>query len=182
MTAQLHRERQLAEFFSANAHRLHRAIETRAHGICDATIEDACQTAWTILVRREDTTLDQRGLSWLISVALHQAFRLARDEWTEAPAGGFLPLTRASQPGELPEPATDGPDVEDQIAARVQLAERREDLRRLKPQDRLALYLKGLGYSYAEIMTLTGATYTAVNRRISEGRAALRRIARERES
>ena len=41
-------------------------------------------------------------------------------------------------------------------------------------REREALYLKGLGYSYTEIMRLTGASYTAVNRRITEGRAALR--------
>jgi DNA invertase Pin-like site-specific DNA recombinase len=50
--------------------------------------------------------------------------------------------------------------------------------RHLKPREREALYLKGLGYSYNEIARLTGATYTAVNRRITEGRAALRRQVR----
>jgi DNA-directed RNA polymerase specialized sigma24 family protein len=48
-------------------------------------------------------------------------------------------------------------------------------MRALKPSEREALYLKGLGYSYREIMQLTGASYTAVNRRLAEGRAALRR-------
>jgi hypothetical protein len=48
-------------------------------------------------------------------------------------------------------------------------------MRALKPSERQALYLKGLGYTYREIMRLTGSTYTAVNRRITEGRAALRR-------
>jgi len=48
-------------------------------------------------------------------------------------------------------------------------------MRALKPREREALYLKGLGYSYREIMRLTGSTYTAVNRCITEGRAALRR-------
>ena len=38
-----------------------------------------------------------------------------------------------------------------------------------------SLYLKGIGYSYREIAQLTNSTYTAVNRRITEGRAALRR-------
>jgi len=36
-------------------------------------------------------------------------------------------------------------------------------MRALKPSERKALYLKGLGYSYREMMRLTGATYTAVN-------------------
>ena len=50
----------------------------------------------------------------------------------------------------------------------------------LKPREREALYLFGLGYSYHEIAQITNATYTAVNRRITEGRAALRRRSVER--
>lgn len=44
----------------------------------------------------------------------------------------------------------------------------------LKPVERQALALKALGYAYTEIGELTEATYTAVNRRLTEGRAALR--------
>jgi DNA-directed RNA polymerase specialized sigma24 family protein len=55
------------------------------------------------------------------------------------------------------------------------------DLRALKATQQRALCLRGLGYSYREICQLTAATYTAVNRRITEGRAALRRLARERD-
>jgi RNA polymerase sigma-70 factor, ECF subfamily len=44
----------------------------------------------------------------------------------------------------------------------------------VKPREREALYLKALGYSYQEIARLTDSTYTAVDRRITEGRAVLR--------
>jgi DNA-directed RNA polymerase specialized sigma24 family protein len=179
VTATHARSEQIATFYAQHAARLRRIVAGAVRTNTD-TIEDACQTAWTILIRRDDVTLDDRGAAWLTKVAIHEAFRLAGGERTEAPAGGFLPLTRASESGELPEPERPGLDVENQVAARIQLAERREDLRQLKPQDRLALYLKGMAYSYAEIMTMTDATYTAVNRRITEGRAELRRRARER--
>ena len=48
-------------------------------------------------------------------------------------------------------------------------------------RDRLAeaLYLKALGYSCHEIGRLTGSSYSAVNRRITEGRRALRRASRD---
>jgi DNA-directed RNA polymerase specialized sigma24 family protein len=72
-------------------------------------------------------------------------------------------------------------DVADQVAARIQHAQHLEDLATNKPNDRRALYLKGLGYRYREIMQITGASYTAVNRRISEGRLALRRLEHARE-
>ncbi len=47
-------------------------------------------------------------------------------------------------------------------------------LARLKPAERRALILFGQGYSYAEIIQITGWTYTKVNRALSEGRARLR--------
>jgi RNA polymerase sigma factor (sigma-70 family) len=50
----------------------------------------------------------------------------------------------------------------------------RERLQQLKPNQRKALGLFALGYSYREIAELTGWTYTKVNRSITEGRAALR--------
>jgi DNA-directed RNA polymerase specialized sigma24 family protein len=45
---------------------------------------------------------------------------------------------------------------------------------RLKPDERTALLLFGLGYSYAEIAETQGWTRTEVNRCIAEGRASLR--------
>jgi len=44
----------------------------------------------------------------------------------------------------------------------------------LKPDERRALLLLALGYSYKEIATRNGWTFTKVNRCIAEGRAALR--------
>jgi DNA-directed RNA polymerase specialized sigma24 family protein len=62
--------------------------------------------------------------------------------------------------------------LDDRVIARL---DRSDAIRALKPKEREALYLFGLGYSYDEIAQLTQATYTAVNRRITEGRAALRK-------
>jgi DNA-directed RNA polymerase specialized sigma24 family protein len=96
----------------------------------------------------------------------------------EVPAGAIRP----GMPGgrELPELAADEPAADEQALARIEHAERVADLRTLKPRERRALYLKALGYSYNEICDLTAASYTAVNRRLSEGRARLRALDRER--
>lgn len=51
----------------------------------------------------------------------------------------------------------------------------------LKPDERAALLLLGLGYSYSEIGELRGWTRTKINRCLAEGRAALRRLAAESE-
>ena len=57
------------------------------------------------------------------------------------------------------------------------VAEAARALAALKPQERRAIVLQAQGYSYAEICTLCGWTYTKVNRCLAEGRAQLRSIA-----
>jgi DNA-directed RNA polymerase specialized sigma24 family protein len=73
------------------------------------------------------------------------------------------------------EPPADIRSVDEVALARIEHEERIAALRLIKSRDRHALFLKGMGYSYREIMDITDATYTAVNRRITEGRAALMR-------
>jgi len=169
------RDHQISAFFAANADRLLRAVAQRVNAP-HSLIEDACATAWTILLRRPDVDLDSGAFSWLVTVAQREAWRLSRHRQQEHPAGAFLSPTREDNPdGELPEPSADTRDVDDQVIARIELHHRVTAMQALKPREREALCLKGLGYSYQEIMQITDATYTAVNRRITEGRAALRR-------
>ena len=68
---------------------------------------------------------------------------------------------------------TAGPDV---MERRDALVDARATLARLKPAERQALGLQACGYDYREIAAITGATRTAVNRRITEGRARARRL------
>jgi DNA-directed RNA polymerase specialized sigma24 family protein len=182
-TTSSERRDQVGAFFAAHATRLHDTVARRVRA-SEPVIEDACQIAWTILVRRPDVTLDERGLSWLATVAIHEAWRLASIA-NEIPVGSF----QAGTPGEnneLPEPAhPDDRSAEQRALARIEHRERVDALMTLKPREREALYLLGLGCSYKEIQALTGgASYTAVDRRIKEGRAALRqggRTPRDRE-
>jgi DNA-directed RNA polymerase specialized sigma24 family protein len=153
------RDDQIGAFFATHAERLQRAVRSSVQRVAGEIIEDACQVAWTKLLRRPDITLDSRGFGWLTTVAVHEAWRqgsLAH----ERPAGAFTTP---------PDPGTD-----DKALDRIEHQERLQAMHVLKPREREALYLKGLGYSYQEIMTITNASYTAVNRRITEGRAALR--------
>ena len=93
----------------------------------------------------------------------------------ETPSGS-LHTSTPDDDSELPEPARPRtPAAPKQLAlARIEHDERVEALKALKPREREALYLHGLGHSYHEIAKLTDSTYTAVNRRITEGHAALR--------
>jgi DNA-directed RNA polymerase specialized sigma24 family protein len=169
------RDEQIAAFYRAHAERLQRAVRRRVHRVGEEVIEDACHTAWATLLRRPDIPLDAHGLGWLSTVAVHEAWRLASIA-REQPAGTLTtPADPSAGQGELPEPCdTDRRSTDEHALDRIEHHARLQTIRALKPREREALYLKGLGYSYTEIMRLTGATYTAVNRRITEGRAALR--------
>jgi RNA polymerase sigma factor (sigma-70 family) len=61
-----------------------------------------------------------------------------------------------------------------------EVAEESELLRRglaaLKPDQRRALALLALGYSYHEIAAICGCSWSKVNRRLTEGRARLREL------
>ncbi|MGH2714670.1 MAG: RNA polymerase sigma factor [Thermoleophilaceae bacterium] len=175
MTSTTARAQEIAAFYARYASRLQRIVSTKVNAPTQ-TIEDACQNAWATLLRREDVTLDERGAAWLTTVAIHEGWRLMRRG--EVPAGAMR--SGMPQVGELPEPAADEPAADAQALARIEHAERVADLRTLKESERRALYLKALGYSYNEICDLTAASYTAVNRRLSEGRARLRMLERER--
>ena len=144
-------------------------------------IEDACQNAWTIMLRSRPRRAT--WFAWLKVVAIRQAWEQCARLRNEKPAGAFIsPHASEVGPGEYPDPPADAVDVPDQVAERIQHATRLADLATIKPKDRRSLYLRGLGYRYSEIMEITGASYTAVNRRITEGRRALRELEREREN
>ena len=169
------RDEQVAAFFAAHANRLQRAVRNRAHGVGDAVIEDACQVAWTIVLRRADIVLDARGFSWLVTVAVREAWRLGSTAHEQPASTLTSGLHPEHEHGQLPEPTdAEHRGTDTKALDHIEHLERLQALQVLKPAEREALYLKGLGYSYDEIMRLTGASYTAVNRRITEGRAALR--------
>lgn len=76
--------------------------------------------------------------------------------------------------------------VREERSGPAELAERSEETARmiemidhLKPDERTALILFGLGCSYAEIGEVRGWSMTKVNRCISEGRARLRKLQKE---
>ena len=58
----------------------------------------------------------------------------------------------------MPEPPAATADPPDQAVARERHAQRVQDLARLKPREREALYLKALGHSYEGIAALTNAS------------------------
>ena len=143
-------------------------------------VEDACQSAWTIMLRCRPRRAT--WFAWLRVVAIRQAWGQCARSRNERPGGAFIsPYVNEIGAYEYPEPPADARDVPDQVADHIQHVQRLADLAAINPKERRTLYLIGLGYRYAEIMEITGASYTAVNRRITEGRRALRKLERERD-
>jgi DNA-directed RNA polymerase specialized sigma24 family protein len=151
-----------AELYHRHHAHLLRAISAAVNASAEL-IEDACQTAWTILLRRQP---DRPTVwSWLYVVALHEAYRLAGIERHE------LHIADLS-----PELAWDN-----RIAHRVSLddqLEARDALRALADlpaRQRRDLSLVVAGYSYQDIAQMTaGRTYTNVNKHLVKARARIR--------
>jgi DNA-directed RNA polymerase specialized sigma24 family protein len=74
-----------AELYLLHHDRLVRAV-ARTVNAPAALVEDACQTAWLILLRRQPDRDTVFG--WLRTVAVHEAYRLSRDERRARAVGG----------------------------------------------------------------------------------------------
>jgi RNA polymerase sigma factor (sigma-70 family) len=129
-------------------------------GVSRELAEDAVAFAWVQLIRTRPEH-DSIG-GWLYTVAKHEAFALIR-------------AANREQPAEEIESARTAPPPADILGPRKRLAL----VDRLKPQQRTVLHLRMAGLSYQEICQHTGQTYTWVNRHLTEGRQALRRLIEE---
>jgi RNA polymerase sigma factor (sigma-70 family) len=125
-------------------------------------IEDACQTAWAILLR---TQPDRHAIfAWLRVVAIHEGYRLC-DAQREAHLEdlGYSDAwesTIASHAG-----------LDDAIEARRAL----QRLAELPERQRQDLSLRVAGFSYREISEITGGrTYTNVSKHLARARARIR--------
>jgi RNA polymerase sigma factor (sigma-70 family) len=159
-----------AEFYRANAERLRRRIEWRVQWASRDQIEDACATAWLILLRvrpRRET-----AFAWLVVVAERETWRLIRNDRWHAPLvpetapnrdADDHPLEPFDAPAGERDPLTD-------LCARERL---REVAAALSDRQREAIGLLAAGFSYDEIAALTGATHRTVDRQIRRGKRRL---------
>lgn len=110
-------------------------------------------------------------------MALREGWRLAQL------SGDLLAFDDAANSDQPPAGApASTPSAADLALERLEHEQRVADLATLKPRERRELYLKALGYRYEEIDELTGSSFTAVNRRLAEGRAQLRQLAQDRDT
>ncbi len=119
--------------------------------------EDAAQVAWAQFYRYQPNRLNVVG--WLYTTARHEVYAAARRSKHEPVLEEVIERAIAHS-------------FDDQVEAKAIL----EQMVKLKPQQQQALMLLAEGYSYAEIVEITGKTRTWVNRHLTEGRDALRKL------
>ncbi len=161
------RQQLLVQLLARDGERLRNQARHHAPSVVDAedAIQDAC-----IAFLRHFTASPQAALPWMMVVVRHCAWKIAaRRRGREAPIAPN-PTDAFDPSGQLFALLDDRPGPAEQL----ELAERIELLEALKPDERAALVLFALGYSYKEIAARQGWTFTKVNRCVSEGRAALR--------
>jgi len=150
------------ELYRRHSRGLHRAV---AHAVNAPRelIEDACQTAWAILLRAQPERESVFG--WLYVVATREAFRLCERERRHLHLETMLPE------GSWDAVIADGFSIDDILEAREVLA----ILAGLPDPQRADLTLLIAGFSYVEIAEMTGGrTYTNVNKHIAKARARVR--------
>lgn len=126
----------------------------------DVVIEDACQVAWSRLLRHRDRVHRETVMSWLIRTAVHEALRLLRRYRRE------LSLEAADEDAILWSQATP--------AQLVEYRERLAELGRLPERQQRAVWLHALGLNYAEIAGYEGCSTRTVERQLLRARHAIR--------
>jgi RNA polymerase sigma factor (sigma-70 family) len=135
----------------------------RRHSLCADDANDAYQRAVEIFLRHADRLDPERAYRWLHTVCKHEAMAVRRQR--QRIVGGDEVDFDAIE-------ARTAPSPEDQAISSERVARSAEALRRLKPQEVRALWLRAEGRSYQAICEETGWTYTKVNRCLAEGRAS----------
>jgi RNA polymerase sigma factor (sigma-70 family) len=144
----------------------------RWHALNDDDAEEALQDTFVAFIEKADPDQIAEPLAWLTLALKRECWGRRRTALRRTPGqeadpqvegSGFV-LDQFEHPGQ-------GPEELAELSEQVELT--RELLAQLKPQERRALTLKALGYSYSEIGELTGWTYTKINRCLAEGRKRL---------
>jgi RNA polymerase sigma factor (sigma-70 family) len=155
---------------------LRRQADRSAPQTADA--DDALQEACLQFLRYYDGPPEvDDALPWLMLCVKHRGWEIAERRRNR---GSFdrVGATDAYDPaGRVLRLLSERPGPEERAERSEGVAAFFAALNRLKPDERTALLLLGLGYSYREICARQGWTHTKVNRCLAEGREALRAIA-----
>lgn len=144
--------------------------QARFHSRRHEDAEDALNDACVQFLRFYDGPAGEEALHWMLLVIKRAAWAITRqaaereERYRRTIAEGLeMAVSQDTGPAELVERTEDSAQV-------IELIEQ------LKPDERTALILLGLGCSYAEIGELRGWSRAKVHRLLKEGRARVRQV------
>ena len=138
-------------------------------------IEDACQFAWSQLVRHGDRVSAQTARGWLLATAVHEAFKLVRLTQREV----SLEAALESSGDQLLEQVVSGPILRGLPDETLQRHEQVAELRALPRRQQRILWLAALGLSQLEVAAHERCTTRTVERQLFNARRRLRTEAAE---
>jgi DNA-directed RNA polymerase specialized sigma24 family protein len=133
----------------------------RRHSICVDDAQDAYQRAIELFMGHAQRLDAARAAGWLHVVVKREAQAIARARRK------ILCSTEVDLDGRE---APTVPTPEEQLLSFDLVSRSAEALKRLRPHEIRALWLRAQGHSYSDISAITGWSYTKVNRCVSEGR------------
>jgi RNA polymerase sigma factor (sigma-70 family) len=145
----------VAELYAASAGRVAQQVR---HGIRapEPVIEDACQVAWSRLIHHRGRVRRETAIAWVVKTAIHEALKLIRREHRELSLDALLEQAAEKTPtGTTPS-----------LQELVELRARLDSIRLLPERQQRLVWLQGLGLSYTEMASQTGATTRTVERQL----------------
>ena len=133
----------------------------RRHSMCADDAQDAYQRTIEIFMGHAHRLDGARAAGWLHVVVKREAQAIRRSRQKLLTSTELDLDARAAQSAPTPEERLCSIDLVSRSA---------EALKRLKPDELRALWLRAQGHSYSEIGAMTGWSYTKVNRCLTEGR------------
>jgi RNA polymerase sigma factor (sigma-70 family) len=133
----------------------------------EPVVEDACQIAWSRLIRHSERVRREAALSWLATTAVREAFKLSRRDRRELSLDAEL-----ERRGELPFPSSaPGP------AEVVELRDRLSEVGRLPERQQRLVWMHAAGLTYVEMAGRTGESRRTVERQLLRAKGKLEREA-----
>jgi RNA polymerase sigma factor (sigma-70 family) len=133
----------------------------------EVVIEAACQFAWSRLIDHADRVRREAVLSWLVTTAVREAFKLIRR------GNRCLSLEAALEGGGDGVLVAETPGPEQLLEQRERLA----SIGELSERQQRFLWLQGLGLSYSEIAIHAGCTQRTVERQLLRAKHRIRQEA-----
>jgi RNA polymerase sigma factor (sigma-70 family) len=159
-------EDEVGELYASLALRLRQIVGGRVQAP-DAVIDDACQFAWSTLVRHRARIRRETALAWLATTAVREALKLLRSQRRE------LSWQDVAEHGADRNRHAVVTPLEEVVEQRARL----DTIRTLPERQQRLVWLQGLGLSYTEMAGYTGASPRTVERQLLRAKRALRAVA-----